>query len=79
MSGSKIYLTDHKVRPLAELIGQQALNVLAVNGQSLPYDGWVGAMVTLPDNSDPNLSIQVPFLVSSVPMDLPLIGFNVIE
>lgn len=36
-------------------------------------------MVTLPDNSDPNLSIQVPFLVSSVPMDLPLIGFNVIE
>lgn len=75
----KTYLPDHKVRPLSELIGQQTLNVPAVNGQSLPYDGWVGAMVTLPDNSDPNLSVQVPFLVSSVPMDSPLIGFNVIE
>ncbi|XP_051793415.1 uncharacterized protein b3gat1b isoform X1 [Acanthochromis polyacanthus] len=75
----KTYLPDHKVRPLTELLGQQALNVLAVNGQSLPYDGWVAARVTLPDNSDPDLSIQVPFLVSSVPIDLPLIGFNVIE
>lgn len=53
--------------------------MLAANGQSLPYDGWVGAKVTLPDNSDPNLSMRVPFLVSSVPIDLPLIGFNVIE
>lgn len=35
--------------------------------------------MTLPDNSDPNLSIQLPFLVSSVPIDLPLIGFNAIE
>lgn len=43
--------------------------MLAVNGQALLYDGWVGVTVTLPDNCDPELSIQVPFLVSSVPMD----------
>ena len=75
----KTYLPEHKVRPLAELIGRQPLSVLAVNGEPLPYDGWIGVMVSLPDNSDPNLTIQVPFLVSSVPMDRPLIGFNVIE
>ncbi|XP_061817764.1 uncharacterized protein [Nerophis lumbriciformis] len=75
----KTYLPDHKPRPLADLIGRKPLSVLAVNGEPLPYDGWVGVNVSLPDNSDPNLSIQVPFLVSSVPMDRPLIGFNVIE
>lgn len=76
---AKTYLSDHKLRPLTELIGDKALSVLGVNGQPLPYDGWVGVMVSLPENSDPNLTVQVPFLVSSVPMDCPLIGFNVIE
>ncbi|XP_035858119.1 uncharacterized protein LOC118495270 [Sander lucioperca] len=75
----KTYLPDHKLRPLAELLGDKGLSVIAVNGEPLPYDGWVGVMVSLPGNSDPNLTIQVPFLVSSVPMDRPLIGFNVIE
>lgn len=75
----KTYLPDHRLRPLAELIGQNALSVLAVNGQPLAYDGWLGVMVSFPNNSDPNLTIQVPFLVSSVPMDCPLIGFNVVE
>ncbi|XP_067334566.1 uncharacterized protein [Channa argus] len=75
----KTYLPDHQLRPLAELIGKKDLSVLAVNGQPLPYDGWIGVVVSLPDNSDPDLSIQVPFLVSSVPLDAPLIGFNVIE
>ncbi|XP_039464084.1 uncharacterized protein LOC120437602 isoform X3 [Oreochromis aureus] len=36
-------------------------------------------MVSLLENSDPNLTVKVPFLVSSVTMDCPLIGFNVIE
>ncbi|GAA6112050.1 uncharacterized protein LOC113008246 [Tachysurus ichikawai] len=35
--------------------------------------------VNLPGNLDPNLSISVPFLISSYPMDKPLIGFNVLE
>lgn len=75
----KTYLPDHKVRPLAELIGRKDLSVLAINGKPLSYDGCVGVMVSLPDNSDPNLAVQVPFLVSSLPLDCPLIGFNVIE
>ncbi|KAI3360582.1 hypothetical protein L3Q82_002451 [Scortum barcoo] len=75
----KTYLPDHKLRPLAELMGPKALNVLAVNGEPLPYDGWMEVMVSLPHNSDPNLVIQVPFLVSSMPLVRPLIGFNVVE
>ncbi|KAI3374125.1 hypothetical protein L3Q82_005991 [Scortum barcoo] len=75
----KTYLPDHKLRPLAELMGPKALSVLAVNGEPLPYDGWMGVMVSLPNNSDPNLVIQVPFLVSSMPLEWPLIGFNVVE
>ena len=75
----KTYLPEHKLRPLAELMGQNTLSVLAVNGEPLPYDGWMGVMVSLPNNNDPNLVIQVPFLVSSMPLDRPLIGFNVVE
>lgn len=75
----KTYLPDHKLCPLAELIGRKNLSVLAANGTVLPYDGWVGAMVSLPNSSDPNMVIQVPFLVSSVSLDRPLIGFNVVE
>ena len=75
----KTYLSDQKIRPLAELTGQTSLQVVGINGEALPYDGWVGVMVSLPGNSDPDLAIQVPFLVSSVSMERPLIGFNVIE
>ncbi|XP_072562291.1 uncharacterized protein [Paramormyrops kingsleyae] len=75
----KTYLPDHELRPLAELIGQKDLSVLTANGTVLPYEGWVGAMVSLPNSSDPNMVIQVPFLVSSVPLNRPLIGFNVVE
>jgi len=75
----KTYLPDHKLRPLAELIGRKDLNVLAANGTALPYEGWVGAMVSLPNSSDPNTVIQVPFLVSRMLLDRPLIGFNVVE
>lgn len=67
----KTYLPDHKLRLLAELMGQKTLSVLAVNGEPLPYDGWMGVMVNLPNNSDPHLVIQVPFLVSSMPLDRP--------
>ncbi|MED6266932.1 hypothetical protein CHARACLAT_007085, partial [Characodon lateralis] len=37
----------------------KALSVLAVNGEPLPYDGYVGVMVSLPEkNCDPNLTVQ---------------------
>ncbi|KAL1264118.1 hypothetical protein QQF64_004473 [Cirrhinus molitorella] len=47
----------------------------AVNGDVLPFNGWVEATVNLPGNSHPQLAIQVPFLA----LEQPLLGFNVIE
>lgn len=44
-----------------------------------PYDGWVEVVVNLQGNDDPDLSIRVPFLVSRLELDRPLIGFNVIQ
>lgn len=55
------------------------LVVYAVNGDLIPFDGWVIITVNLPGNEDPNLSISVPFLVSPLPLEMPLIGFNVVE
>lgn len=50
----------------------------AVNGELIPFEGWVVITVNLPGNEDPNLSIIVPFLVSPLPQDMPLVGFNVV-
>lgn len=50
-----------------------------MNGELIPFEGWVIITVNLPGNEDPNLLINVPFLVSPLPQDMPLIGFNVVE
>ncbi len=74
------YLPDTPVRPLSEIIGEEdELRVYAVNGDALPFDGWVALTVNLMGNEDPNLSITVPFLVSSLALERPLLGFNVLE
>lgn len=77
------YIPDVNVRPIAELIELtdygKVPKIYAVNGESLPFDGWVVLTVNLPGNEDPELSMNVPFLISSVPLDTPLIGFNVVE
>ncbi len=56
-------------------MGSKPLHVLAVNGDVLPFDGWVEATVNLPGNSDPQLAIQVPFLVGKMALERPLLGF----
>jgi hypothetical protein len=53
--------------------------VYAVNGDLIPFDGWVTVTVNLPGNEDPSLSINFAFLVSSLPLERPLLGFNVLE
>ncbi len=75
----RTYLSDQHLRPLSELMGSKPLHVLAVNGDVLPFDGWVEATVNLPGNSDPQLAIQVPFLVGKMALERPLLGFNIIE
>lgn len=74
------YLPDMPVKPLNEIIDDdEELKVYAVNGEILPFDGWVALTVNLKGNENPNLSITVPFLVSSLVLERPLLGFNVLE
>lgn len=71
------YLPDQDLRPLSEIIGD--LSVSAVNGDPLPFEGWMELTVNLPGNDDPNLTMKVPFLVGKMSLERPLLGFNVIE
>ncbi|XP_061896494.1 uncharacterized protein LOC133645661 [Entelurus aequoreus] len=72
------HIPNYAVRPLKELI-EENLDVYAVNGQAIPYDGWVEFTVNPAGNDNPNLTIQVPFLVSQLSLSQPLVGANVIE
>lgn len=59
--------------------GDRELDLIAANGEPIPYDGWVELTFNLPGNDDPNLAIRVPFLVSQVSLARPIVGFNVIK
>ncbi|KAI3369399.1 hypothetical protein L3Q82_007472 [Scortum barcoo] len=74
------YLPDTTVRSLSEIIdNEEELKIYAVNGDIVLFDGWVALIVNLQGNEDPSLSITVPFLVSSLVLERPLLGFNVLE
>ncbi len=74
------YIPDIEVRPLRDLLGCGSdLEVCAVNGGPIPFDGWTILTVNLQGNEDPSLSINVPLLVSKMSIERPLLGFNVIE
>lgn len=72
------YLPEKEIRPLSELMDEE-LSVTAVTGEAVPYDGWMEVVVNLQGNNDPDLSIRVPFLVSRLDLERPLVGFNVIQ
>ncbi len=89
-SGSQVSIIDrfwreafspsHPVQPLQQLLDPgESLDLYAANGQSIPYDGWVELTVNLTGNDNPNLAIQVPFLVSQLPLPQPLLGANVLQ
>ena len=68
------YLPSHDTRPLTELLeGDGKLEVYTVNGDAIPFEGWVAITVNLPGTEDPSLSINVPFLVSHLPLERPLL------
>lgn len=77
------YLPDLDIHPLSELMELMEDKKMSeghvVNGELIPFDGWVVISVNLPGNEYPHLSISVPFLVSSLPLEMPLIGFNVVD
>lgn len=74
------YLPTGDVWPLSEIVGPCAgLEVFAINGDVIPFSGWVEATVSLPGHDGTHYSIQVPFLVSQLQLKRPLLGFNVIS
>lgn len=79
---SKDFVTEHipsvKIRDVAELLGISSLNLNAANGTKLPYEGWIEIDLVLTDSVNV-CKLTVPFLVSTQPMELPIIGYNVIE
>ena len=64
-----------KLRHISELIDSE-LTVTAANGETIPYNGWVEITFKLKNDCTP---LVVPFLVTKENIDLPLIGYNVIE
>lgn len=78
----KKHLPDAEVRPVKELLEEGALELLAANGTSIPYEGWIETEFSLSKNAVAGMSdrpVQVPILVASGDIERPIIGFNVIE
>lgn len=74
------YLPEVTVNPLSEILGdEEELKVYAVNGDIIPFDGWIALTVNLKGNENPDLSVAVPFLVSSIALERPVLGFNILE
>lgn len=55
------------------------LDAIAVNGMSLSFNGWVDVQVDIPGSASIQPTIHVPFLVSLIALERPILGFNVIE
>lgn len=68
---------NYPIRPLQELVVED-FQVCTINGQVVPYEGWVELTVILSGHDDPNLTVQAPFIVSKIPLTQPLIGANVV-
>ncbi|XP_028517114.1 uncharacterized protein LOC110246493 [Exaiptasia diaphana] len=67
------------VRDICELIGSAPLDLKAANGTKLPFRGWVDLDFELKTGNTTTHKLKVPFLVSDYSIDLPIIGYNVIE
>ena len=64
------------LRSISDLLDDSDLVVTAVNGESIPFEGWVEMIFELKKDCAP---LAVPFLVSHGELNMPLIGYNVIE
>ena len=70
--------TDAYIRDMAELLGVDGLELKAANEAELPYEGQVVKNFNLiQDDSDH--TITVLFLIAKDFLDVPIVGFNVIE
>ena len=66
-----------QVRDIHELLGAESnIDLQAANGTKISYRGWVEFDLKL---SEQGTVVKVPFLVTNEKLELPIIGYNVIE
>lgn len=78
----EVHLPDTRLRDISEILDRAAgpLNIVAANGESLPYVGWVEVTFSLVSDGAPTISVKVPALVmKGNKLGQPIIGSNVIE
>ncbi len=75
----EMYLPHTKLRPLTDITDPQELEVRDVKKDLIPFHGWVEITLNLLGNEDPRLAIHVPFLVSRIGLERPILGFNVVQ
>ena len=71
-------LPKAELHTVESLLGVSELELKAANGTFLPYDGWIDVDFKLMGGNH-DFGVKVPFLVSNNALDLPIIGYNIIE
>ena len=75
---AKEHLRSAKIQPIAKLLDAE-LKVKAADGQVIPFKGWLPLTFQLL-KGQVDAKLNVPFLVTdSEGVDVPIIGYNVIE
>ncbi|KAL9983191.1 hypothetical protein ACROYT_G005328 [Oculina patagonica] len=76
----EINLPNEPVRDISELLGEDELNLQAVNGTKIAYDGWIKVEFQLSGEDGYSEPLTVPILIGNEDnQEYPIIGFNVIE
>ena len=74
------YFPDISIRKIEDFLGTETeINLVAANGTEIPYKGWAELDSRIPHHQSDINVIKVPFLVTVESIDMPVIGFNVIE
>eukprot|EP00794_Sanderia_malayensis_P004193 gene4193-4752_t len=76
MEWLKLNLPNHEIQKLDRILGVN-LNLTAANGTNIPYKGFVELTVKLSEHQ--NFELGVPFLVTQEKLEVPILGYNVIE
>ncbi|KAI4824031.1 hypothetical protein KUCAC02_012576 [Chaenocephalus aceratus] len=71
-------LPDSQIQPMSSLLGEYC-HATAANGTPIPFEGWTVVLMELKSEEHGDLAIHVPLLVSQNCVEIPLLGFNVIE
>ena len=72
------YFPKIEIKSVRDIIGDN-LDVLAANGEKIPYDGVVELDFSLNVSDTRKKELGVPFLVARSGFPIPLIGYNVIS